>query len=166
MSAEKIAERLKIQQKMNALDNEYFDLADSEIDEFQQLLDDDDTDGSIEWQDENDDFPQPFNFKSERLHLEKISEKPTEETIEECLVHMESEVSIMVINTFLSIIIDRVISKTSQQAHQKHVPILIVPAKDQMRVCLKNQMEHRLEIRTKHTLKDKLRNIQKMLWLV
>lgn len=101
MSAEKMAERLKIQHKMNALDKEYFDLDDSEIEEFQQLLYDDDHDGSIEWVDENEDFPQPFNFKSEILHLENITENPAEETIEERLnTSTENEVSIFVINMY------------------------------------------------------------------
>lgn len=83
---------------MNALDNEYFDLNDSEIEEFQQLLGEDENDRSIEWLDENEDFPQPFNFKHEILHLETITEKPIEETVEECSnITMENEVSTIIL---------------------------------------------------------------------
>lgn len=134
ISAEKIAERLKIQEKINALDNEYFDLNDSEIEEFQQLLDADDNDRSIEWLDEDEDFPQPFNFKSEILHLETITEKPIEET-------MENGVSTNLIYFILNI--DRIIPIKSQHMLQKQVHILMASAKDQMGVWLINQMEHR-----------------------
>lgn len=62
-NAEKVALQQEIQEKIMAMHDQYVDLNDSDIEEFQALLyeDSDDDDSYVEWADETNELPRPIH---------------------------------------------------------------------------------------------------------
>lgn len=60
---EKIEVQERIQQRMNAMNNQYIELDDSDIEDVQEILREDDSDSEIEWEDYS--MPLPSIMKTE-----------------------------------------------------------------------------------------------------
>lgn len=76
-TAEKVALQKEIQEKIMAMHDQYVDLSDSDIEDFQALLydDSDDDDTCVEWADKTDELPRPFHdVKIEQTPLESLAE--------------------------------------------------------------------------------------------
>lgn len=73
-NAEKLALQKEVQEKIMAMHDQFVDLNDSDIDEFQALLyeDNDSDDTSFEWADENDEIPIPMHIVKMLLRLVKF----------------------------------------------------------------------------------------------